>query len=119
MAKFEREFHDLAVFERHKAPSQVILLGEHRAIKDAVLPQLSVHAQNHGQERSTTAETAKDAFAKAIEWRIVGRLADVSISDGTRCYSIVEFSSVMALAEIANTIKRDINTDEDMLQNSN
>jgi hypothetical protein len=118
MAKFEREFHDLAVFERHKAPSQVILLAEHRAIKDAVLPQLSVHAYIDGQELSTTAETAKDAFAKAIEWRIVGRLADVTISDGTRSYSIVEFSSVMAFAEIANTIKGDINTDEDVLQNS-
>jgi hypothetical protein len=66
-----------------------------------------------------TAETAKDAFAKAIEWRVVGRLADVSISDGTRSYSIVEFSSVMALAEIADTIKGENNTDKVMLQNSN
>lgn len=34
------------------------------------------------------------------------------ICDGTRSYSIVEFSSVMALAEIANTIKSDIKTDK-------
>ena len=87
--------------------------------KDAVLPRFSVHAYVDGNDLNATAETAKDAFATAIEWRIVGRLADVSISDGTRSYSIFEFSSVMALAEIANTIKRDINTDEDMLQNSN
>ena len=52
---------------------------------------------------TAAAATAKDAFAKAIEWHVVGRLIDVSISDGTRSYSITEFSSVMALAEIANT----------------
>ncbi len=119
MAEFEQAYQDLAEFERQKTPFQVIQLAEHRDIKDAVLPQFSVHAYVDGHELSGTAETAKDAFAKAIEWRIVGRLADVSISDGTRSYSIVEFSSVMALAEIANTIKGDINTDEVMLQNSN
>ena len=54
---------------------------------------------------TATAATAKDAFAKAIEWHVVGRLIDISISDGTRSYSITEFSSVMALAEIANTVE--------------
>ena len=49
------------------------------------------------------AETAKDAFAKAIEWHVVGRQIDISISDGTRNYSIAEFALVMALAEIAST----------------
>ena len=48
-------------------------------------------------------ERRKAAFAKAIEWDVVGRLKDVSINDGTRSYSIAEFASVMALAEIANT----------------
>ena len=119
MAEFEQEYHDLAVFECQETPFQVIQLADHREIKDAVLPQFSVHAYVDGHDLSATTETAKDAFAKAIEWRIVGRLADVSISDGTRSYSIVEFSSVMALAEIANTIKGDINTDEDILRNSN
>jgi hypothetical protein len=119
MAEFEQEYHDLAVFERQKTPFQAIQLAKHRDIKDAVLPQLSVHAYIDGHELTGTAETAKDAFAKAIEWRVVGRLADVSISDGTRSYSIVEFSSVMALAEIADTIKGESNTDKVMLQNSN
>lgn len=119
MAEFEQEYHDLAVFERQKTPFQAIQLAKHRDIKDAVLPRFSVHAYVDGNDLNATAETAKDAFAKAIEWRIVGGLANVSISDGTRSYSIFEFSLVMALAEIANTIKRDINTDEDMLQNSN
>ena len=119
MAEFEQEYHDLTVFECQETPFKVIQLADHREIKDAVLPQFSVHAYVDGHELSGTAETAKDAFAKAIEWRIVGRLADVSISDGTRSYSIVEFSSVMALAEIADTIKGESNTDKVMLQNSN
>jgi hypothetical protein len=119
MAEFEQAYQNRAVFERQKTPFQVIQLAEHRDIKDAVLPQLSVHAYIDGHELTGTAETAKDAFAKAIEWRVVGRLADVSISDGTRSYSIVEISSVMALAEIADTIKGENNTDKVMLQNSN
>jgi len=119
MAEFEQAYQDLAEFERPEMPFQVVQLAEHRDIKDAVPMQFSVHAYVDGHELSATAETAKDAFAKAIEWRIVGRLADVSISDGRQSYSIVEFSSVMALAEIANTIKSDIRTDEKILQNSN
>jgi hypothetical protein len=42
------------------------------------------------------AETAKEAFAKAVEWHVVNNLADVSISDGIKTYSIAEFSSVIA-----------------------
>ena len=71
--------------------------------------EFSVQAYVDDHVLSATVETAKDTFAKAIEWRVVGRLADVSISDGTRSYSIIEFSSVMALAEIANTIANDAN----------
>ena len=52
---------------------------------------------------SIGAETAKDAFAKAIEWHVVGRLIDISISDGSRSYTIAEFALVMALAEIEST----------------
>lgn len=44
---------------------------------------------------TVTTETAKEAFAKAIEWHIVGQLSDVSISDGIKSYSIAEFSSVI------------------------
>ena len=114
MAEFEQTYQDLAEFERRETPFQVVQLAEQRGIKDAVPLQFSVHAYVDGHDLSATAEAAKDAFAKAIEWRIVGGLADVSICDGTRSYSIVEFSSVMALAEIANTIKSDINTDKEI-----
>ena len=62
-----------------------------------------VHAYVNGHFFKAAAKSAKDAFAKAIEWHVVGRLTDISISAGTRSYSIAEFASVMALAEIAKT----------------
>ena len=49
------------------------------------------------------AETAKDAFAKAVEWH-AQRLADVSISDGIRTFTIAGFASAMASLDIANTV---------------
>ena len=54
---------------------------------------------------AVTTATAKEAFAKAIEWHVIERLADVSIYDGVKISSIEEFSSVMALQEIANTVE--------------
>jgi len=54
---------------------------------------------------AVTTATAKEAFAKAIEWHVTERFADVSIYDGVKIYSIEEFSSVMALQEIANTVE--------------
>ncbi|MBR1246135.1 hypothetical protein JQ609_04225 [Bradyrhizobium sp. AUGA SZCCT0169] len=45
---------------------------------------------------SATAESAKEAFAKAVEWQVVRKLADVTISDGIKHYSIDEFSSIIA-----------------------
>jgi len=51
---------------------------------------------------TVTAETAKEAFAKAVDWQVVDRFTDVTISDGIRTSSIAEFSSRMALLEIAN-----------------
>ena len=41
-------------------------------------------------------ETEKEALAKAIEWHVVSKLAEVSISDGINRYSIHEFSSIIA-----------------------
>jgi hypothetical protein len=54
---------------------------------------------------AVTADTAKQAFAKAIEWHVAERFSDVSIYDGAKRYSIVEFASVMSLREIANAIE--------------
>ena len=44
---------------------------------------------------TVTAETAQEAFAKAVEWHVVEKLHDVSISDGVESYSITEFSGVL------------------------
>ena len=55
-----------------------------------------------GHSIVASAETAKEAFAKAIEWE-VQQLAEVTISDGSKNYSIAEFSAKMALAEITVT----------------
>ena len=60
-----------------------------------------------GHTVSVAIEAAKEAFAKAIEWQVVGKLRDVSISDGNKNFSISEFSSVMALEEIARIAERE------------
>lgn len=49
---------------------------------------------------TATTETPKEAFAKAIEWKVAQRFADISIRHGNNTYSIDEFASVMALLEI-------------------
>jgi hypothetical protein len=54
---------------------------------------------------TVTTGPAKDAFAKAIEWHIVERFTNVSISDGIKAFTIAEFASVMALTEIRNTVE--------------
>jgi len=50
-----------------------------------------------------TIETAKEAFAKAIEWHVVQKFCDISISDDRKTYTIAEFSLTMALHEISRT----------------
>ena len=52
---------------------------------------------------AVTCETAKEAFAKAVEWQVV-QLADVSISDGTKSFTSTEFASFMAFKGIAETV---------------
>ena len=49
---------------------------------------------------TVTIETAKEAFAKAIEWHVVERFIDVSICDGIKSYSIDSFASAMALRRL-------------------
>ena len=48
---------------------------------------------------TATIETPKEAFAKAIEWHVAERFADVSVSHGNNVYSIEEFASLMARLE--------------------
>ncbi len=51
-----------------------------------------------------TVQTAKEAFAKAIEWHVVQKFFDISISDDRKTYTIAEFSLTMALHEISRTM---------------
>jgi hypothetical protein len=52
---------------------------------------------------TATIETPKEAYAKAIEWQVAERFADVTISHGNNTYSVDEFASVMARLEIARS----------------
>jgi len=97
--------------ESQKASCEILRLIQRPGVGQALPMILQVHAYIDDRVLKANAKTAKDAFAKAIEWHVVRRLTDISISDGTRSYSIAEFSSVMALAEIANTIRDDVKAD--------
>ena len=68
----------------------------------------SVQAFIDDHRLSVTTETAKDAFAKAVEWHVAERLSNVTISDGNKSYTISEFASVMALRQIADTVEADV-----------
>lgn len=39
--------------------------------------------------------SAQGAFADAVDWRLVKRLTNVAISDGTTIHSIAEFAAAM------------------------
>ena len=100
MASFEQKDRSS---ERQTAPCEILRLVQPRGVGQALPMIFHVHAYVDDHVLKSTAKTAKEAFAKAIEWHVVGRLTGISISDGNRSYSIAEFASVMALAEIANT----------------
>ena len=77
------------------------------------MPNLfSVSAFVDDHKLTATADTAKEVFAKAVEWHVVEKFADISISDGINSFTIAEFSLAMALAEIANTTKAWSRTDQ-------
>ena len=65
----------------------------------------SVKAYHADHPLTVTNETAKEAFARAVEWHVVERFTNVSISDGVKSYSIEGFASAMALQEIVNTVE--------------
>jgi hypothetical protein len=50
-----------------------------------------VQAQIDDHTLAVTTATAKEAFAKAVEWHVTGRFTHVSISDGIKTYSIDAF----------------------------
>ena len=111
MADVEQEQPYAAESERQKQPRQALQLAQYGGLEEALSIPFLVKAYVDGHALIATAQTAADAFANAIEWHVLdnlGNLTDVSISDRTRGYSIVEFASVMALAEIAHTVRTDV-----------
>ena len=60
------------------------------------------HTDNHTITVPTV--TAKEAFAKALEWHVSGRFAQIVICDDIKTYSLETFSLAMALLEIAKTL---------------
>jgi hypothetical protein len=63
-----------------------------------------VQADIDDHRLAVTSETAKEAFAKAVEWHVAEQLSNVTISDGTKSYTVSEFSSVMALWYVDSTL---------------
>jgi hypothetical protein len=51
-----------------------------------------VQAQIDDHTLAVTTETAKEAFAKAVEWHVTGRFSHVSITDDIKTYSLDAFS---------------------------
>jgi len=68
-----------------------------------ILFHMAFVVQAHIDDHTMTTETAKEAFAKAIDWHVVQRLTGVPITDPTKTYSIDAFALAMALLEIAKT----------------
>jgi hypothetical protein len=58
--------------------------------------QFLVRGLHNNNSLALTSATAKEAFAKAIEWHLIEMFADVCISDGTKDYTIAKFSLAMA-----------------------
>ena len=52
---------------------------------------------------SVHVDTAKQAFAKAVDWQVAKQMNDVTINDGSNDYSIAEFAEAIAQSEIAAT----------------
>ena len=65
----------------------------------------TLKAKIEGHVISASARTAKEAFAKAIDWQIAKQLDDVVISDGDNDFSIAEFSEKMASGQITDNTR--------------
>jgi hypothetical protein len=64
-----------------------------------------VQAHTDDHTLTVTTATAKEAFAKAVEWHVTGRFTHVSITDNIKTYSLDAFSLAMVLLEIAKTVE--------------
>ena len=62
----------------------------------------AIFPEAYHDDHILTAETKteKEALAKAVEWYVVHKFIDISISDGSQSYSIAEFSSMIELGQL-------------------
>lgn len=65
----------------------------------------SVQAYIDDHLLTATFETAKQAFAEAIDWKIAKQLNDIMINDGANSFTIAEFASRMAQGHVAETVE--------------
>ena len=66
-----------------------------------------VKGRVYGRLLKANADTAKEVFAIAVEWQVANCAWDLSISDGSRSFTVAEFAWAMASDEIANTARDD------------
>ena len=53
---------------------------------------LEVRGWVHGGRLTANAETVNEAFAVAVEWQTAKSARDVTICDGSNCFTVAEFS---------------------------
>jgi hypothetical protein len=59
------------------------------------MPNFIVEAYADDCKVTANHRSPQRAFADAVDWRLVKRLNNVAISDGTTTYSIAEFAAAM------------------------
>jgi hypothetical protein len=64
-----------------------------------------VNAWVSGSFQTAYAPSAKEAFALAVEWQVANCAWGLSISDGSRRFTVAEFAWAMAAEEIATTVR--------------
>jgi hypothetical protein len=64
---------------------------------------VQAHTDNHTITEATV--TAKEAFAKAIEWHVSGRFTHIFVGDDIKTYSLEAFSLAMALRRLRTRSK--------------
>jgi hypothetical protein len=62
-----------------------------------------VKAYLYGRSQTAHTDSAKEAFALAVEWQVADCGWGISISDGSKRFTIAEFAWAMASEEIATT----------------
>lgn len=65
-----------------------------------------VKAYLYGRSQTAHTDSAREAFALAVEWQVADCAWGVSISNGNNCFTVAEFAWAMASREIADTVQQ-------------